>query len=120
MTKDEMATLLALISSLDRQTVDEGMVEMWFELLGKYDYEECREAIMPVYKSMKGPFIRARDIYDYVKAGSTPPSGWWIEQMHDIGEHFACAPGMFGHPERGTYYNDEGQAVPRPKAVNGD
>lgn len=92
MTKDETATLLAMISSLDRQPVDEGMVEMWWELLKNYSFEQCRGAIMPVYKTMKGPFIRARDVYDYVKPGSTPPSGWWIEDLHKIGEHFACDP----------------------------
>jgi hypothetical protein len=120
MTKDETATLLALISALDRQPVDEGMVEMWHELLGNYSFDECREALMPVYKSMKGPWIRARDIYDHVRAGTTPPAEWWVRDLHDIGEHFACRPGLFGHPERGYYYNEDGQLVKKPEVVAGE
>ena len=120
MNKEETATLIALISSLDRQPVDEGMVEMWHELLGAYSFEECREAIMPVYKNIKGPWIRARDIYDHVRVGSAPPAGWWIEQMHDIGEHFACKPGMFGHPEVGYLYNEDGQLVKESEAIGNE
>jgi hypothetical protein len=38
MDKAETATLLAMVSSLDRQPVDEGMVEMWHRVLGEFSF----------------------------------------------------------------------------------
>lgn len=36
MRRDEVSKLLAMVSSLDRQPVDEGMVEMWLRVLGSF------------------------------------------------------------------------------------
>jgi len=38
MDRGEVATLLAMVSSLDRQPVDEGMVEMWLRVLGEFSF----------------------------------------------------------------------------------
>jgi hypothetical protein len=47
MDRGEVATLLAMVSSLDRQAVDDGMVEMWHRLLGEYSFTDCEAALLP-------------------------------------------------------------------------
>jgi hypothetical protein len=66
MNKAEMAKLLVLVSSLDRQSTDEGMVEMWHRVLGGYEFAECEAAVVPAYREAKG-YISARLIETMVK-----------------------------------------------------
>jgi hypothetical protein len=97
MDKGEVATLLAMVSSLDRQPVDDGMVEMWHRLLGGYGFEECEAALLPAYKESKSGFITAKAIYDRVNArDSAPTPRGWVKDLHDLGEHFECRRSEFG------------------------
>jgi len=99
MTKEETAHLLALVSSMDRQPVDEGVIEMWHRMLGDYTFAECDAALVPAYKEMSGHYLSSKDVWSMVRRErSQPKPGGWIEDLHDIGEHFACTPGMFDHP----------------------
>lgn len=66
MNKAETAKLLVMVSSLDRQPTDEGMVEMWHRVLGGYDFAECEAAVVPAYREAKG-YISARLIEAMVK-----------------------------------------------------
>jgi hypothetical protein len=66
MNKVETAKLLVMVSSLDRQPTDEGMVEMWHRVLGDYDFTECEAAVVPAYREAKG-YISARLVETMVK-----------------------------------------------------
>ncbi len=66
MNKAETAKLLVLVSSLDRQPTDEGMVEMWHRVLGAYEFTECEAALVPAYREAKG-YISARAVETMVK-----------------------------------------------------
>jgi hypothetical protein len=97
MDKGETATLLAMVSALDRQPVDDGMVEMWWRLLGGFSFAECEAAVLPVYRESRSGFVTAKGIYDRVRSQDFGPGRRvWVEQMHDLGEHFECRPGEFG------------------------
>ena len=97
MDRGEVATLLAMVSSLDRQAVDDGMVEMWFQLLEKYSFDDCKAALLPAYKDSRNGFITAKSIYDRVALGeSGPGKRVWVRAEHDRGEHYECRPGEFG------------------------
>jgi gamma-glutamyltranspeptidase len=97
MDRGEVATLLAMVSSLDRQAVDDGMVEMWHRLLGEYSFTDCEAALLPAYKDSRNGFITAKSIYDRVALGeSGPGKRVWVRALHDEGQHFACEPGEFG------------------------
>jgi len=97
MDRGEVATLLAMVSSLDRQPVDDGMVQMWFRLLGGYGFDECEAALLPAYKDSWNGFITAKSIYDRVAVSeSGPGKRVWVQALHDDGEHFECRPGEFG------------------------
>jgi hypothetical protein len=99
MTKDECATLLALVSSLDRQPVDEGIIEMWWRMLKDFSFEECDAAIVPAYQEMRGDYMSSKDVWMIVKrVRSQPVKRQWVKDLHDINEHFECRPGEFGHP----------------------
>ena len=90
---DETATLLAFVSSLDRQPVNDGVIEMWTQMLGDYTYQECFDAIVPAYKEMSGSFISAKDIWLVVRRErSQPRPRQWVYDLHRIGEHFECRP----------------------------
>ena len=97
MNHGEVATLLAMVSSLDRQPVDEGMVEMWHRLLEGYSFEECEAALLPAYRESRSGFITAKSIYDRVALrGSGPERRGWVRDFHEVGDHWACKPGEFG------------------------
>jgi hypothetical protein len=96
MTKDETATLLAFVSSLDRQPVDDGVIEMWWRMLGDFTFEECNDAIVPAYREMTGHYLSSKDVWSIVKrVRSQPVAGGWIRDQHHRGEHWACKPGQF-------------------------
>ena len=96
MRRDEVSKLLTMVSALDRQPIDSGMVEMWLRLLGDYSFEDCEAALLPAYKDSRNGFITAKSIYDRVaSAESGPGKRVWVRALHDEGQHFACEPGEF-------------------------
>jgi len=100
MKREEMSHILTLVSSLDRQPVDEGMIEMWLELFEGYSFETVKAAIIPSYKESKNGFITAKGIYDYIRRDAQyPKPRQWVKDLHDMNEHFECHPGEFGHPK---------------------
>lgn len=42
----ETADLLVLVAMLDNRRVDEGTVEMWHAIVGGYDFEDCKTALI--------------------------------------------------------------------------
>jgi hypothetical protein len=100
MTREETAELLALVSSMDRQPVDKGVVEMWWRMLGDYTYEECDAALVPAFRDTKNTYLSAKDVWAEVRrVRSQPVPRQWVKDLHNIGEHFECRPGEFGHPK---------------------
>ena len=97
MDRAEVAKLLVMVSALDRQPVDEGMVEMWWRVLGDYSLETCEQALIPAYTDSKSGFLTAKAIYDRVSVRDTGVGyRLWVKDMHDIGEHWECRAGEFG------------------------
>jgi hypothetical protein len=97
MNKAETATLLAMVSALDRQPVDEGMVEMWHRVLGDYSFARCEGALIPAYKESRSGFLTAKAVWDVVRReASVPGPREWVQDLHEMGEHFECQPGEFG------------------------
>jgi hypothetical protein len=99
MNKIEMGEIVAMCSALDGQIVSESKVAMWLETLGHYSYEECREAIVPACKESSSGIVTAKGIWEQVRRKrSQPVPRQWVKDLHDIGEHFECRGGEFGHP----------------------
>ena len=97
MNKEETATLLAFVSSLDRQPVDDGIIEMWSRMLADYTFEECNAAIIPAYKEMTGNYLSSKDVWAVVRrVRSQPVARQWVKDYHDRGDHWECRPGEFG------------------------
>ena len=97
MDRGEVATLLAMVSSLDRQPVDEGMVEMWLRVLGEFSFEQCEAALIPAYKESRSGFVTAKAVWEVVRRdGVAVMPRAWVEELHDMGEHWECRPGEFG------------------------
>ena len=97
MDKAETATLLAMVSALDRQPIDEGMVEMWWQVLGEFSFEDCQSALVPAYKESRSGFVTARAVWDRVRRDSMyPKPRQWVQDLHDQGEHWECRAGEFG------------------------
>jgi gamma-glutamyltranspeptidase len=97
MNKGETAKLLVMVSALDRQPVDDGMVEMWHRMLGEFSFADCEAALIPAYKESRNGFITAKAVWDSVRREFQYPSArQWVEDLHNIGEHFECKPGEFG------------------------
>lgn len=66
MNKTDTAKLITMVSALDRQPTDQGMVEMWHRVLQEFTFEDCEAALIPAYKESKG-YISARAVYAAVK-----------------------------------------------------
>ncbi len=97
MDRGEVATLLAMVSSLDRQPVDEGMVEMWLRVLGEFSFEQCEAALIPAYKESRAGFVTAKAVWEVVRRdGVAVMPRAWVEELHDMGEHWECRTGEFG------------------------
>ena len=97
MDKAETATLLAMVSALDRQPVDEGMVEMWWQVLGEFSFDDCKRALVPAYQESKSGFITAKAVWDRVRRDAMYPAPrQWVRDLHDQGEHWECRDGEFG------------------------
>lgn len=97
MNKSEMSLILTMVSSLDRQPVDEGMVEMWLEMFRNHEFETVKAAIIPAYKESRSGFLTAKGIYDYIRRnGQYAKPRQWVEDEHERGDHWACRPGEFG------------------------
>jgi hypothetical protein len=100
MTEDEMGQIVTMASALDGQIVSESKILMWLEMLGSFTYEECHAAIIPACKEHPSGLVTAKGIWEQVRRErSQPKPRQWVRDMHDIGEHFACQPGEFGHPK---------------------
>jgi len=97
MDRGEVATLLAMVSSLDRQPVDEGMVEMWLRVLGEFSFEQCEAALIPAYKESRAGFVTAKAVWEVVRRdGVAVMPRAWVEELHEMGEHWECRAGEFG------------------------
>jgi hypothetical protein len=97
MDKAETATLLAMVSALDRQPVDEGMVEMWLRVLGEFSFEQCEAALIPAYKESRAGFVTAKAVWEVVRRdGVAVMPRAWVEELHGMGEHWECRAGEFG------------------------
>ena len=100
MNKAEMGEILSMASALDGQIVSESKIAMWLEMLENYTYEECRAAIVPACKESPNGFVTAKGIWEQVRrVRSQPVPRQWVKDLHDIGEHFECRAGEFGHPK---------------------
>jgi len=103
MDKAETATILAMVSALDRQPVNDGNVEMWWRMLKDYSFELVESAIIPAYQNTKNTYITAKDVWTEVRRiNSQPVPRAWVKELHDLGEHFECRPGEWGHPQAVT------------------
>jgi len=99
MNKQEMAKVLGMVSALDGQTVDEAKLEMWHRVLGDYGFELVEKCIVPAYKESQGFQLSAKELWQNVRReASQPVKRQWVKDLHEIGEHFECRPGEFGHP----------------------
>jgi len=93
MTKEEMLKIMGMVSALDGQVVDEGKAEMWFRVLGDYSFDLVEKCIVPAYKESQGFHLSAKELWQTVRReASQPKAGGWVDDLHDIGEHFACNP----------------------------
>lgn len=100
MTREEMAKVLGMVSALDGQKVDEAKLEMWFRVLGEYRFDFVEKCIVPAYKECSGFQLTAKELWQHVRReASQPVRRQWVKDLHDIGEHFECRPGEFGHPK---------------------
>lgn len=97
MTEDQMSEIVTMASALDGQIVSESKVLMWLEMLGSYTYEECREAIIPACKEHASGLVTAKGIWQQVRRErSYPGARDWVEELHDLDQHFECRVGEFG------------------------
>lgn len=46
MNLTETADLLVLVAMLDNRKIDEGTVEMWHAIVGGYEFEDCKTALI--------------------------------------------------------------------------
>jgi len=100
MTREEMAKVLGMVSALDGQKVDEAKLEMWFRVLGEYRFDYVERSIVPAYKECSGFQLTAKELWQHVRReASQPVPRQWVRDLHNIGEHFECRPGEFGHPK---------------------
>ncbi len=97
MTEDQMSAIVTMASALDGQIVSESKVMMWLEMLGDYKYEECVKAIIPACKEHPAGLVTAKGIWEQVRRErSYPGHRDWVEDLHNMGEHFECRSGEFG------------------------
>jgi hypothetical protein len=100
MTREEMAKVLGMVSALDGQKVDEAKLEMWFRVLGEYRLDFVEKCIVPAYRECQGIQLTAKELWQHVRReASQPVPRQWVKDLHDIGEHFECRPGEWGHPK---------------------
>jgi hypothetical protein len=98
MDKAETATILAMVSALDRQPVNDANVEMWWRMLKDYSFEKVEAAIVPAYRDTKNTYLSAKDVWLEVRRiAAQPVPRQWVKDLHDMGEHFECRAGEFGH-----------------------
>jgi len=98
MNKSQMAEIVSLSSALDGQIVSESKVVMWMAMLDGFTYEDLKDAIIPAYKESQAGVVTAKGLWDQVRRGKMQPvTRGWVRDMHDIGEHWECRSGEFGH-----------------------
>jgi hypothetical protein len=92
-----MSEIVTMASALDGQIVSESKVMMWLEMLGRFTYEECRAAIVPACQESTVGIVTAKGIWEQVRRDrAVPKPREWVQDLHDMGEHFECKPGEFG------------------------
>lgn len=67
MNLTETAKLLTFIAELDYRRFTEDTVTAWHEVLGKYAYEDCREAAK-IHNDTSGDFLKPGHIGGIIKA----------------------------------------------------
>ena len=98
MTKAEMMEIVTMASALDGQIVSDAKVMMWLQMFEGYSYEELQAGIIPALKEAPSGMITAKGLYDQVRrVRSQPVARGYVGELHDLGEHFECRPGEFGH-----------------------
>lgn len=66
MNRSEIAQLLTQISALDNRVVDEAGVEMWFRVLGSFDYEDALDAV-PLFFQKSDSYLAPRGLIVEIK-----------------------------------------------------
>jgi hypothetical protein len=103
MTREDMAKVLGMVSALDGQKIDEAKLEMWFRVLGDYSFDMVEKCIVPAYKECSGFQLTAKELWQNVRREAAQPvPRQWVLDLHNIGEHFECRAGEFGHPAEVT------------------
>jgi len=98
MNKSQMTEIVSLASALDGQIVSESKVLMWMAMLDGFTYEQLKDAIIPACKESPAGMVTAKGLWDVVRReASQPVRRGWVKEMHDIGEHWECRAGEFGH-----------------------
>lgn len=67
MNLTETAKLLTFIAELDYRRFTEDTVTAWHEVLGKYDYQDCREAVK-IHNDTSGDFLKPGHVGGLIKA----------------------------------------------------
>lgn len=67
MNLTETAKLLTFIAELDYRRFTDETVVAWHEVLGKYDYEDCREAVR-IHNDTSGDFLKPGHIGKIIQA----------------------------------------------------
>ncbi|MCT1446185.1 hypothetical protein M3G43_02760 [Brevibacterium casei] len=67
MNLTETAKLLAFISELDYRRFTEETAVAWHEVLGKYDYQDCRDAVI-AHNTSSGEFLKPGHIGKIIHA----------------------------------------------------
>lgn len=69
MTLVECGMLLAFVAELDYRKFTEATVEAWHEVLGRYGFEEARQAVIRHYDSEEPEFLKPNHITSQIRAG---------------------------------------------------
>ena len=100
MNKSEMTEIVSMCSALDGQLVSESKVIMWLQMFEGYSYGELVAGIVPALKESSSGMVTAKGLFDVVRrVRAQPVAREYVQALHEIGEHFDCRPGEYGHPE---------------------
>jgi len=66
LNRSEIAQLLTQISALDNRVVDEAGVEMWFRVLGSFDYQDALDAL-PLFFQKSDSYLAPRGLIVEIK-----------------------------------------------------
>lgn len=68
MTLVECGMLLAFVAELDYRKFTEATVEAWHEVLGRYGFEEARQAVIRHYDAEEPEFLKPNHITSQIRA----------------------------------------------------